>query len=69
MGSHNISEKEKFWMAGWIRGIFCKQIVRKGSNTIYSRPATSPQKEIVSEEFIDMLNKYDIAYDEKYIWK
>ncbi len=26
-------------------------------------------KKSFQEEFIDMLNKYDIAYDEKYIWK
>jgi putative transposase len=27
------------------------------------------RKKSFQEEFIDMLNKYDIAYDEKYIWK
>ncbi len=27
------------------------------------------KKKSFQEEFIDMLNKYDIAYDEKYIWK
>ncbi len=27
------------------------------------------RKKLFQEELIDMLNKYDIAYDEKYIWK
>ncbi len=27
------------------------------------------RKKSFQEEFIDMLNKYDVEYDEKYIWK
>jgi hypothetical protein len=69
MGTCYFSEKERFWVAGGIWGIFCQQIIRGKGNSIYSKSATSSQKKSFQEEFVDLLNKYDITFDEKYIWK
>ena len=61
--------KERFWMAGRIWSVFSQQIIRKKVIQYIRDQKHHHRKRSFQEEFIDILNKYGIEYDEKYIWK
>ncbi len=57
---------------GWQDGYGAFSVSKSSEEKViqYIRDQQHHHKErSFQEEFIDMLNKYDIAYDEKYIWK
>jgi hypothetical protein len=54
-------------LAGWLRGLYGQRHVTPGSSTLYCHAGGTHHHKSFREELIEMLDKAEIEYDQKYL--
>jgi len=55
-------------LAEWVCGFFGQSVCGRDSKEVHPKSGNAPQKEIVREEVLHILDQYKVEYNEKYLW-
>jgi putative transposase len=58
-----------FFVAGRIWRVFCFAFTLRCSDQLHSEPGESPSSQTFQQEYLEFLERHEIPYDERYIFK